>query len=142
MLTFVDLSMDGEWPAIWVTRFTDYHVFYNPEKSLGYLTGKPFGFAGMQMLNANHNPNTWPEVWDCSRTYLAVTLPWGVIPFATNVEKELFRFQNIRHACGVSGGDGFCRFVGCGFAAGVSRLSSIRAMTSPTRAVSPACLRW
>ena len=101
MLTFADVSMDGEWPAIWVSSFTNYHDFYNYRKSRGYLCGVPFGFVGTQMLNGNVNPNTFPETYTCSRTYLAVTLPAGVVPHGTNIPAEFQRVNNIRYEFGI-----------------------------------------
>jgi len=101
MMTFIDISMDGEWPAIWVKSFENYHIFYNREKSRAYLSGIPFGFVGSQMLNGNVNPRTFPAIWNCARTYLAVTLPYSVVPMSTNIAAELDRINNIRYAFGV-----------------------------------------
>ncbi|MBI2192199.1 MAG: hypothetical protein HYU36_09460 [Planctomycetes bacterium] len=101
MLTFADMSMDGEWPAIWVESFSNYHTFYNPAKSRAYLSGLPFGFVGAQMLHANVNPKTFPDIWLCARTYLGVTLACSVLPFSTNIPAELQRVQNLREAFGL-----------------------------------------
>ncbi|MDP6110387.1 MAG: DUF6067 family protein, partial [Planctomycetota bacterium] len=97
--TFIDISMDGEFPAIWVKSFDDYHTFYpHPEFQRGYESGIPFGFVGSQMLNSNFNPNTFPQNWKASRTYLAVTLPFSVVAQNTNIPDELYRIQEIRTA--------------------------------------------
>ena len=97
--TFIDISMDGEFPSIWVKSFDDYHIFYpHPEFQRGYESGIPYGFVGSQMLNANFNPRTFPQNWKSSRTYLAITLPFSVVAQNTNIPDELYRIHEIYNA--------------------------------------------
>jgi hypothetical protein len=94
-LTFVDISMDGEHPMIWVPSFQDCHIFYNAERSRGYISGIPFGFVGTQMFHGNTEPKTFPGLWVKSRTYLAVTLPNQVLPQTCGIPDELDRIHNL-----------------------------------------------
>jgi len=95
MLTFTDIAMDGEFPAIWVPEFSDYHSFYNWERSEGYISSLPWGVVGTQMFNGNFNPNRWPETWLQTRTYLAGARPADVIPVQdTGVVNESRRINN------------------------------------------------
>ncbi len=105
VMTFIDIGMDGEHPAIWVPEFDDYHGFYNPTQSQGYLAGRPFGFVGAQMFHGNTNPrgdDAFARVYRKCRTYLAVTLPNGVLPMSTSFAAELDRIQNIHAAFGLA----------------------------------------
>ncbi|MBM4033249.1 MAG: LamG domain-containing protein, partial [Planctomycetes bacterium] len=94
-LTFVDISMDGEHPMIWVPSFQDCHVFYNAERSRGYISGIPFGWVGTQMFHGNTEPKAFPGLWVKSRTYLAVTLPNQVLPQTCGIPDELDRIHNL-----------------------------------------------
>ena len=100
-LTFVDISMDGEHPMIWVPSFQDYHIFYNAQRSRGYISGIPFGFVGTQMFHGNTEPKTFPGLWVKSRTYLAVTLPNQVLPQTCGIPDELDRIHNLWHWFGI-----------------------------------------
>lgn len=101
LLTFADMSMDGEWPAIWVPSFTNYHRFYFPPIAPAYLSGSQFGFVGAQMLHGNINPKEFPAKMISSRTYLAVTWPFQVLPYNTGMPDEMARVQNIRYEFGI-----------------------------------------
>jgi hypothetical protein len=109
--TFVDIGMDGEHPSIWVPVFDNYHIFYNPVMSRGYLAGQPYGYVGTMMFHGNTNPNPAKDpnahtrIYTKTRTYLAVSLPYGVLPQTASFEDELFRANNIRAAFGISDGD-------------------------------------
>lgn len=94
-LTFVDISMDGEHPMIWVPSFQDCHIFYNNIRSRGYISGIPFGFVGTQMFHGNTEPKAFPGLWVKSRTYLAVTLPNQVLPQTCGIPDELDRIRNL-----------------------------------------------
>ncbi len=94
-LTFVDISMDGEHPMIWVPSFRDCHIFYNAERSRGYISGIPFGFVGTQMFHGNTEPKAFPGLWVKSRTYLAVTLPNQVLPQTCGIPDELDRIHDL-----------------------------------------------
>jgi|GEM_PF-2553291 len=94
-LTFVDISMDGEHPMIWVPSFQDCHIFYNAERSRGYISGIPFGWVGTQMFHGNTEPKAFPGLWVKSRTYLAVTLPNQVLPQTCGIPDELDRIHNL-----------------------------------------------
>ena len=103
-LTFVDISMDGEHPMIWVPSFQDCHIFYNAERSRGYISGIPFGWVGTQMFHGNTEPKTFPGLWVKSRTYLAVTLPNQVLPQTIGIPDELDRIHNLWDAFGMADG--------------------------------------
>lgn len=102
VLTFVDISMDGEHPMIWVPAFDNYHVFYNATRSRGYLSGLGWGFVGSQMFHGNTDPKTFPGLWTKSRTYLAVTLPNQVLPQTAGIPGELERIENVWTAFGIA----------------------------------------
>lgn len=104
VLTFADISMDGEHPQIWVTEFDNYHAFYNPAMSRGYLASPQFGFVGSQMYHSftdPKKPNTFAQLYGKTRSYLAVTLPYGVLPQTATFSRELDRTQDIRYAFGI-----------------------------------------
>ncbi len=105
VMTFADIGMDGEHPSIWVPEFDNYYGFYNPVQSRGYLAGRPFGFVGAQMYHGNTNPkgaDAFARIYRKDRTYLAVTLPNGVLPMATTYPHELDRIQNLHAAFGLA----------------------------------------
>lgn len=105
VFTFADISMDGEHPSIWVPEFDNYHAFYNPDMSRGYINGEAYGFVGTQMFHGNTNPKSGADLFQKvhfkSRSYLAVTLPYGVLPMKGGMEPELDRVQNLRAAFGI-----------------------------------------
>lgn len=105
VMTFADIGMDGEHPSIWVPEFDRYHSFYNPAQSRGYIAGAAYGFVGAQMFHANTNPkgaDAFARLYRKCRTYLAVTLPNGVLPMSTTFSGELDRIQNINAAFGLA----------------------------------------
>lgn len=100
--TFMDISMDGEFPNIWVTKFDDYRVFYNPWRSGAFICGKPSGCVGTQMLNGNFNHGLSPwATLGATRTYLGVTMPYHVVPENTNYPDELNRICNLLYEFGL-----------------------------------------
>ncbi len=100
--TFIDISMDGEWPQIWVKSFDNYFHFYpSPEFQRAYESGIPYGFVGTQMYHGNCNPNHSPQVLRATRTYLAVTLPHSIVPMTPEAPQELDRINAIRLAAGI-----------------------------------------
>ncbi len=105
--TFADISMDGEHPQIWCKEFDNYHIYYNPEMSRGYLAGQQFGYVGSMMFHSATNPDgskdpsAYPKMYRKSRSYLAVTLPYGVLPQTNGISDELHRINNIRYAFGI-----------------------------------------
>ncbi len=111
VFTFADISMDGEHPQIWVPEFDDYYGFYNPVMSRGYLSGLSTGLVGTQMYHAATDPkkgtdailDQFARLYFKARSYLAVTLPYGVLPQVGNevCNAELDRVQNIRGAFGI-----------------------------------------
>jgi hypothetical protein len=105
VMTFADIGMDGEHPQIWVKTFTDYHRYYNPKYSRGYISGRPFGFVGAQMYHMSTNPEGPGALalqYRKDRSYLAVTLPYEVLPMRTTLAGELDRIQNLQHAFGLA----------------------------------------
>jgi hypothetical protein len=105
VMTFADIGMDGEHPSIWVPEFDNYHGFYNAPQSRGYIAGAAYGFVGAQMFHGNTNPkgdDAFARIYRKCRTYLAVTLPNGVLPMSTSFSDELDRIQNIHAAFGLA----------------------------------------
>ena len=101
VLTFADVSMDGEHPQIWVPSFSDYHIFYNPLRSRGYIAGAAWGLVGTMMFHGNTDPKTFPGLWFKSRTYLACTLPFGILPQTIGITAELDRVRSLLAAFGI-----------------------------------------
>jgi len=104
LLTFADISMDGEHPQIWVPEFDNYHIFYNPTMSRGYLAGHNTGVVGAMMYHSYSNPkgaDTFPRLYHKARTYLAVSLPYGVLPMEPTVAREVHRARNLLYAFGI-----------------------------------------
>ncbi|OPZ30640.1 MAG: hypothetical protein BWZ02_00668 [Lentisphaerae bacterium ADurb.BinA184] len=106
-LAFADISMDGEHPSIWVPEFSNYHSFYNPRYSRGCLAGHNTGMVGAQMYHANtdarpgRDPDALVKVHWKNRTFLAVTLPYGVLPMPATCAAEYNRAQNLAARIGV-----------------------------------------
>ena len=111
VFTFADISMDGEHPQIWVREFDDYFGFYNAEMSRGYISGFSTGLVGTQMYHSTTDPtkgsdaiiDRFSRLYFKGRSYLAVTLPYGVLPQVGSevCNDELDRTQNIRYAFGM-----------------------------------------
>ncbi len=99
--TFVEIGMDGEHPSMWVPSFDNYHVFYRPTKSRGYLSGIPFGHVATMMYHGNTGPDDFAGIYRKTRTYLAVTFPYRVLPQTAGIQQELDRTNNIRYAFGL-----------------------------------------
>jgi hypothetical protein len=103
--TFGDISMDGEHPQIWVPFFDRYENFYDSERTRGYICGLPMGLVGTMMYHSftdAKGTDTFPSLYRKSRSYLGVTLGYGVLPMSTGVGMEFDRTQNIRHAFGIA----------------------------------------
>jgi len=104
VFTFGDISMDGEHPQIWVPEFDDYHRFYNHIMSRGYIAGHSTGLVGTMMYHGNtdiKSGDTFQRNHYKNRGYLAVTLPFGVLPMLMGMRVEYDRIQNIRAAFGI-----------------------------------------
>lgn len=100
MLTFADLSMDGEHPQIWMERFTNFYALYHPLRVRGYLSGIPFGCVGLQMTAARV-PEGFADRFTYSRTMLGQTLACSVLPSVPAFPVEGVRINNLRAAFGV-----------------------------------------
>ncbi len=105
--SFADISMDGEHPSIWVPEFDNYHYFYNPRYSRGYLAGQNMGLVGFQMFHGNTNPKMsdpdfFAKVHRKTRTFLATTLPCGVVPNPPSILMDYNRIQNLNYFAGIS----------------------------------------